>query len=114
MYMCKRRVLRYAQEYDKLPSTLGETKTIEGYDASIKDGWGVELAYSADTNFMVTLRSFGKDRAPGGVEDDMDIIGIFPAKQPDGSWSDEFVDWIQDSFYTSTQGKANKTMVHTR
>lgn len=98
MHMCKRRILRYAQEHGKLPLALGETKIIEGFHSSIKDYWDAVLGYSVDTNYIVTLKSLGKDHVTGGDGDNIDMIGCFPAKQPDGSWSDEFVDWTQDPF----------------
>ena len=98
MHMCKRRILRFAHDHGKLPSSLQETEPIEGYDSSIKDAWGVVLDYSVDANGVVTLRSLGKDHAPGGSKDDSDMIGVFPSKKQDGSWSDEFVEWRQDPF----------------
>lgn len=98
MQMCKRRVLRFAREHGKLPSSLSETKPIEGYHSSMKDGWGVVLDYGFDSNGVVTLRSLGKDRAAGGIVNDVDMIGTFPSKEADGSWSGEFVEWTQDPF----------------
>jgi hypothetical protein len=108
MHMCKRRVLRYAQEHGVLPSSLSDTKPIEGYHSSIKDGWGVVLEYSVGTNDVVTFRSLGKDRVPGGAGDNIDMIGIFPAKTSDGSWSDEFVEWTQDPFDELRKEKPNQ------
>ena len=110
MHTCKRRVLRYAQKHGKLPSELSETEEIEGFHASIKDGWGVVLDYSVDRNDVVTFRSLGKDRAPGGVGDNVDMIGIFPARESDGSWSDEFVEWTQDPFNALKKERPNKRM----
>ncbi len=110
MHMCKRRVLRYAYEHGKLPSALSETEPIEGFLASTKDGWGVVLDYSVDTNDVVTFKSLGKDRAVGGVGDNADMIGVFHARQPDGSWSSEFVDWTQDPFYALSREKPNQAL----
>jgi len=98
MHMCKRRVLRYAAEHGKLPSSLQETQPIEGFNSSIKDAWGVVLDYSVDANGAVRFVSLGKDRKLGGTGKNMDMIGIFPSKRPDGSWSEEFVEWSQDPF----------------
>lgn len=98
MHMCKRRVLRYAHEHDRLPSTLKETDPIEGFDSSIKDAWGVEIEYSVDTNDVVTFRSLGRDKNPGGVGKNADMIGIFRARGPDGTWANELVDWTKDPF----------------
>ena len=98
MHMGKRRVLRYAQEHGRLPSALGDTKAIEGFHSSIKDGWGTPLEYRVDTNGLVMFRSLGRDRRLGGDGDHADMVGSFPAKKADGSWSDEFVDWTHDPF----------------
>lgn len=92
MTVCKRRVLRYAQKHNKLPSSLQDTQPIENYITSIEDGWGELLDYSVDANGIVKFISFGKDKKPGGTGKNMDIIGTFPSKQPDGSWSNELVD----------------------
>jgi len=98
MSMCKRRILRYAQKHGALPSSLSGTKAIEGRHSSIKDSWGLALDYSVNANGVVTLRSLGKDNAPGGAGDNMDMIGVFSARKPDGSWSDEFIEWTCDPF----------------
>lgn len=96
MEMCKRRIHLYAKEYGKLPSSLSETKQIRGENSSINDAWSVVIDYTIDTNGIVTLSSLGKDHSPGGKGPDADMIGIFPSKKQDGSWSDEFVHWSQD------------------
>ena len=108
MHMCKRRVLRYTAEHGKLPSSLQETQPIEGYNSSIKDAWGVLLDYSVDTNGVVRFVSLGKDRKPGGTGKNMDIIGTFPSRQPDGSWSKEFVEWSQDPLEPFRKEKPNQ------
>ena len=109
MHMGKRRVLRYALEHGSLPSALGDTEPIEGFHSSIKDGWGDPLDYRVDTNGLVTFRSLGKDGRPGGVGDDTDMVGTFPAKKADGSWSDEFVDWTHDPFDELRRQRPNDT-----
>jgi len=110
MHMCKRRVLRYAREHGRLPSALNETEPIEGFHSSIKDGWGVVLSYTVGTNDVVTFTSLGKDHAPGGTGDNADMIGRFNAREPDGTWSDEFANWIQDPFDGSEQAKPNQSI----
>ena len=98
IHMCKRRIQRYALKHNALPSALSETKEIEGYDNSIKDAWGRPLIYSVDTNGLVTLGSLGKDNKPGGTGNDSDMVGIYSSRQPNGSWSDESMEWIKDPF----------------
>jgi hypothetical protein len=107
MQACKRRVQRFAQEHGRLPLSLSETHPIQGWHSSIKDGWGVVVDYGFDANGIVTLRSLGKDRAVGGTGNDVDMIGIFPSKKKDGSWSDEFVEWTQDPFDAVVRAKPN-------
>ena len=110
MYMCKRRVLRYAREHGRLPSALNETEPIEGFHSSIKDGWGVVLSYTVGTNDVVTFTSLGNDHAPGGTGDNADMIGRFNAREPDGTWPDELVDWIQDPFGGLKQAKPDQSI----
>ena len=98
MHMCKRRIQRFAIEHNHLPSSLRETAEIPGYDNSIKDAWGFPIIYSVDTNGVVTLTSLGKDNKPGGNGDNADMVGVFPSRQPNGRWSDEFVEWTTDPF----------------
>ena len=98
MHMCKRRIQRYAASNNALPSSLSQTKEIAGHDNSIKDAWGREIIYTADANGLVTLASLGKDNKPGGTGDNTDMIGIYPSRQENGRWSNEFVDWTQDPF----------------
>jgi type II secretory pathway pseudopilin PulG len=43
----------------------------------LKDGWGNDFIYSADTD-PITLTSFGADAAPGGSELNSDITLLFP------------------------------------
>lgn len=99
--MCKRRIQRYAIEHNALPSSLSETKIIQGYDESISDAWGFPIIYSVDTSGVVTLTSFGKDHQPGGDGDNADIVGIYQSRQPNGKWSEESVEWTKDLFQKS-------------
>jgi hypothetical protein len=96
IHMCKRRIQRYAIEHNALPSSLSETKIIQGYDDSINDAWGFPIGYSVDTNGLVTLRSLGKDSKLGGTGDNEDMVGIYPSRQPNGKWSNEFVEWTEE------------------
>jgi len=96
IHMCKRRIQRYALEHNALPLALSETKEVKGYYNSIKDAWGRPLIYSVDTNGLVTLASLGKDNKLGGTGDDADMVGVYPSHQPNGSWSEESVEWISD------------------
>jgi len=113
MHRCKRRILRYAQKHNALPSTLKDTVLTDGHDSSTKDGWGFDLEYRVEPNNIVTFYSLGKDHAPGGTGDNMDMTGTFLAKQPNGSWSNELVDWILDPFDNLRKQKTNQSLEHT-
>ncbi len=96
MHMIKRRVLRYANLYNKLPGNLKELPEIEGYRNSIRDGWGREIIYIVNKNNSITLTSYGKDGFKGGDGNDIDMIGIFQAKDKDNNWQRELCDWAKD------------------
>ena len=98
MHMSRRRILRYAAKHNALPAKISETEEIAGYDKSIKDAWGHDLIYTIATNGDVTVMSLGKDNRLGGSNDDADMVGVFPSKKPDGSWSEELVEWKFDPF----------------
>lgn len=92
MEMSKRRVLRYAQQRDRLPGALSDTEVIPGYHAGLDDGWGRALLYSVRES-LVELRSYGADGLPGGAGDDRDWLGVFTSRTPSGAWADEFAAW---------------------
>jgi hypothetical protein len=96
MHICKRRIQRYAVEHNALPSSLSETREIPNAYNSTKDAWGHEIVYTVDPNGIVTLTSLGKDNKPGGTGKNADMVGIYPSRQPDGKWSDEFVEWTKE------------------
>jgi len=98
MQICKRRILRYAKPHNRLPDSLSQTAEIPGFHYSLKDGWGNGILYRISQNGEVTLTSLGQDNKAGGSNDDADMSGIFSAKNTDGSWSDELVEWKQDPF----------------
>ena len=110
MHMCKRRILRYAREHGQLPPSLDVTQPIEGYHTSIKDAWGLAIDYHVNTDGTVTLRSLGRDRQAGGTDDNLDMIGVFPSRRLDGSWSDELVEWSQYPFDPLRMAKSKKAI----
>jgi hypothetical protein len=96
MHVIKRRILRFAQEFDRLPHDLSAIPEIPGFDNSIRDDWGRPIMYHVGSGDVVTLTSFGRDGAPGGIDDSTDIICAFPTREVRGGWSNEFVDWLPD------------------
>ena len=97
MHMLRRRVMRFAQSHDKLPERLSDTAVIEGFGESLTDGWGHDIEFTTSPSGVVRFKSLGRDHKEGGTGLDIDIVRDFPARQTDGQWSDEFVDWNYDS-----------------
>jgi hypothetical protein len=91
MFVCKRRILQYASTHGQLPSSLSQIPVIPGKDNSTDDAYGRPLGYSVQTNGLVVLTSLGRDGVPGGHARDADIYARFPARKPNGDWSDEMV-----------------------
>ncbi len=106
MHMCKRRIQLYAAEHGALPPELSAAKEIPGFNNSPDDAWGRPVVYSFDANGVVTLKSLGKDGAPGGAGENADVLGVYPSRQPDGKWSGELVEWSVDPFTGRSKGPA--------
>jgi hypothetical protein len=98
MQVLKRRVLQYARAHGHLPKSLAALPAMEGYDNSIRDGWKRDIIFEVSTSSVVTFRCLGRDGAVGGAGDDGDIIRSFPARDAQGRWSGEPVDWSEDTF----------------
>ena len=56
-----------------------------GYDTSTTDAWERPLDYSFDSSGVVTLRSLGADKRPGGDGDNRDMTGLFDTRDPQRS-----------------------------
>jgi hypothetical protein len=80
------RILEYARSHDQLPADLADLPQRQGYDDSITDAWGRKFIYNVDRSGTVTLKSLGRDGAPGGSGEDADIICKFQSRRPDGNW----------------------------
>jgi hypothetical protein len=92
MYPLKTRILRYTKKYNKLPASLADLPPLEGFINSTKDIWGNEIIYQFDGT-TVKLTSYGKDRKPGGVGENLDVVGVFETKNSFGGWAGEDSDW---------------------
>ncbi|MCD4737474.1 MAG: type II secretion system protein GspG [Bacteroidales bacterium] len=77
------RIKNYVTDNGHLPDNLYILPKRERYDNSIKDGWDKEIIYNVTKNGVVTLKSFGKDKKPGGEGDNSDIIMSFNVKNSD-------------------------------
>lgn len=75
-----RRVREYTKTHKYLPEDILTLPEQEGYSNSIKDGWGNKILYMITEDEMVILASFGKDRKPGGIGKNIDIIRSFAPK----------------------------------
>lgn len=93
----KRRVLQYAYAHDQLPASLLSLSRMEGYDSSVQDGWKRDIVFEVSASGIVSSRSFGRDNAIGGSGDDADIVRSFPSHNDQGNWSDEMVEWVEDT-----------------
>ena len=68
-----------------------------GYDTATEDAWGRPLDYTFDSSGVVTLRSLGADREPGGEEGDArDMTGVFISRDENGNWNGELDSWKHD------------------
>ncbi len=97
MHAMKRRVLQYAKAHDELPKSLATLPKMEGYDSSLKDGWKRDILFRVADSTVVSLRSLGRDGVIGGSGEDADIVRSFRARDAGGNWSDELVDWSEDT-----------------
>ena len=98
MHGLKRRVLQYAQSHSELPKSLATLPTLGGYDSSVQDGWKKAIIFEVSVSGVVSFRSFGRDGVVGGSGDDSDIVRSFPSRDVQGKWSDEMVEWSEDTF----------------
>jgi hypothetical protein len=96
MFVTKRRILQFAHQNNKLPSTLAELPAMPGYDTETTDAWKRPLDYSTDDSGVVTLRSLGADKRPGGDGDNRDMTGVFISRDAQGNWQEELTEWKQD------------------
>ncbi len=89
MFITKRRILLYAQAHNSLPPNLAALPPMaSNYDSTIADAWGRPFDYGVDSAGNVTLQSLGADKRPGGMGDNTDMIGVFPAHDEKGGWAD--------------------------
>ena len=98
MQVLKRRVLQYAQSHGQLPAALAVLPPMEGCDSTVQDGWGRDIIFKVSAFGVVSFRSLGRDAAVDGSGEDADIIRSFPARDAQGNWSDETVEWSEDTF----------------
>lgn len=96
MWVCKRRIIRYAREHGNLPANLNGLPIMEGYVNQTTDAWGEPLQYEVQQGDIVQLKSLGADKKPGGQGDAVDMVGRFVARDKHGSWADELGPWVQD------------------
>ena len=98
MQVLKRRVLQYAHSHGELPKSLAAVPRMNGYDSSFLDGWNRGIVFEVSASSVVSFRSLGRDGVRGGSGEDADILRSFPARDAQGKWSNEMVEWSQDTF----------------
>lgn len=102
MCMTKRRIMQFAHQHNRLPATLAELPAMPGYDTETVDAWKRPLDYTIDESGVVTLRSLGADRQPGGKGDDRDLTGVFESRDAQGHWQDEMAPWKVEPLHPHT------------
>jgi hypothetical protein len=96
MWIAKRRIIQYAHQHNHLPANLSDLPPMPGYVTDTHDAWGRPIDYSYDPSGVVTLRSLGSDKKPGGDGDKRDMVGVFPTRDAQGRWEDELASWLHD------------------
>ena len=86
MTVLNRRFIEFTREHRRLPESLEAVPIPSGYANPNRDGWKEPILFSYDTNGVVTLRSFGSDKRPGGEGHAADIECSFPSKDTNGNW----------------------------
>ena len=91
----KQRILRYARLHNSLPNSPNDLPQIPEKESGVQDAWGRDILMSF-ADGKATLTSLGRDGKPGGTGEDADMSGVFPLKDENGAWAEEYVDWIQE------------------
>ena len=90
MNVLKRLVLQYAQSHGQLPAAL------DAVSDRIQDAWKRDIHFEVSGGVIV-FRSLGRDGTVGGGGEDADIVRSFPSHDTQGRWSNEFVDWTEET-----------------
>ena len=96
MWEVKRRILRYAHENGKLPTSLDGLPEIPAHGKKITDWWGNSIQFEVDSAGIVTLTSAGGRVWGYNPREGAPLVCRFPTKKPTGEWSNELVDFIKD------------------
>lgn len=105
MWGIKRRVLRYAHENGKLPTSLENLPEIPRLGNRTTDWWGNPIQFEVDAEGIATLSSAGGRVWGYRPREGEPRVCRFPTKKPNGEWSDELVDFIREG--DEKQGKSN-------
>jgi len=93
MYPLKTRILRFANINNRHPHSLQELPELEGFTNRTKDYWGNEIIMKLEGSNVILI-SYGKDETEGGVNDNLDVVGVFETKTTDGGWVSEETNWL--------------------
>ena len=81
MRVLSSRVMLYARENGSLPDSIDDlpkTRVITNSTNFMRDAWGHRLVLETAPPTGFSLRSLGRDGAPGGTGEDADILLLFP------------------------------------
>lgn len=92
MNSLKQRIIEYAKTKGKLPDKLSDLPPLQDHVNKIDDAWGNEIILTVKGK-AVTLTSLGKDKKPGGTEDNLDVIGIFEVNLAAGGLNGQQIPW---------------------
>jgi hypothetical protein len=84
MERLRRAIVEHAARTGNIPASLNELQVSPDDRA---DEWRRPFTYLVDKG-AVTLRSYGRDGAPGGDHADADITGVFMLRKTDQGWRD--------------------------
>lgn len=71
------RIRIFWKAHGRLPVRLSDLQILKGRDNATIDGWGRAIKYDVTERSIVTLSSFGADRATGGTGLNQDIVVTF-------------------------------------
>ncbi len=88
------RIDLFMKEHKRVPNNLNKLPTRENYANSTIDAWGQQLKYKKNSQGVLSLTSYGKDKMPGGEGDNEDLIMKYTIKDAHGNFIISNPDWI--------------------
>lgn len=96
MWGMKRRILRFAHQNGRLPSSVDELPRIPNMSDKITDWWGNPIHFEVTVEGVVILRSAGGRAMFRNPSEGKPLVRSFPSKTPKGEWADEMVHFYEE------------------